>query len=164
MPASLISNCLVIYLKRTNDTVRARALDLSYSARARWEHDDESSGQRRELGASKGCPKMVTGAATNAPSPTASRQFAANVSLARKSSRRLGRKIRVTSLKKRSGKRGPPTTVRARTRIPAATAAPVVLCAEVDQLDCDSSGVHGAHRVDRHNYQTTLARFSVQAI
>ena len=43
----------------------------------------------------------------------------------------------------------------------AATATPRILCAEVDQLACDRSGVHRADRDDCHNHETTLAQCGV---
>ena len=115
--------------------------------------DDESSR------VSKVCPKAVTGAAATAPPVlTVPRRFAAHVSLARTNARRRTETSGLPFLRRRFGRQVVPTTVRARTCIPAAgPATPRILCAAVDQLACDRSGVHRADRDDCHNHETTLA-------
>ena len=131
----------------------------------KWGYDHECSGQRRrEFQPPNVCSKEVTGAAKHPRHLTAPRHFAADVSITRKSARRVERNIWVTLLGRRSGKRGAPTTVRARSRVPVATATPRIFCADVTQLDYDRSLVHGgADHVDRGHHQADLARFRCAA-
>src|SRR5260370_31444 len=81
----------------------------------KWGFEQEWSGQRRRgFKPPNERSKEVTGAAKHPRHLTAPRHFAADVSITRKSARRVERNIWVTLLGRRSGKRGAPTTVRAR--------------------------------------------------
>src|SRR6516225_5638936 len=135
------------------------ALDLRQPQVSKMEICNECSEQRRrEFQSSNVCSKKFKGAHENTPGPAAPRRFATNISLA--TARRPARGIRVTVLGRRFGKRGTPTTARARSGPPAATATPKILRGHADRKVSDRGGVHRGADCDVHHFRgTPLAKY-----